>query len=98
MPEAALRRLELPWLAPLINAPDQVNRKSGSLIILYKNQQGGGAVIDEPGKEISIDDNWRWQEAGTNEHFMFKGFLWRQKERLPVLSVGGKNNHQLTKL
>ncbi|VAW38161.1 hypothetical protein MNBD_DELTA03-1093 [hydrothermal vent metagenome] len=93
MPEAALRRLELPWLAPLINAPDQVNRRSGSLIILYKNQQGGGAIIDEPGTEISIDDNWRWQEAGTDEHFMFKGFLWRQEERLPVLSVGGVNNH-----
>ncbi len=93
MPEAALRRLELPWLAPLTNAPDQVNRKSGSLIILYKNQQGGGAVIDEPGTEISIDDNWRWQEAGTDEHFMFKGFLWRHEERLPVLSVDGKSNH-----
>ena len=93
MPEAALRRLELPWLAPLINAPEQVNRRSGSLIILYKNQQGGGAIIDEPGTEISIDNNWRWQEAGTDEHFMFKGFLWRQEERLPVLSIGGENNH-----
>ncbi len=93
MPEAALRRLELPWLTPLINAPGQVNRKNGSLIILYKNQQGGGAIIDEPGTEISIDDNWRWQEAGADEHFMFKGFLWHHKERLPVLSVSGKNNH-----
>ncbi|MFW8600715.1 hypothetical protein ACOHYD_04465 [Desulfobacterota bacterium M19] len=89
-PEAALRRLELPWLTPLINAPDQVNRKNGSLIILYKNKQGGGAVIDEPGTEINIDDNWHWQEAGADEHFMFKGFLWRHDERLPVLSVSGK--------
>ncbi len=92
MPEADLRRLQLPWLSPMISSPNQEKRRGSTLIILYKDKQGGSAIIDEPGAQITIDDNWRWQEAGADEHFMFKGFLCRQKERLPVLSVGGKNN------